>query len=276
MVHAIIMGTYNLHRIGHTSLLFSLATVLLLIGVIDDTPLKADEYDDAIKWTLEGEYNKSLEVCEEQLEAEKGFNEKWYLLGIKNCMLLGRYERAFEILQDGLGDRRVSGIKLYPVGHEVALYNNQPDLAQEYLDKSAPYISSVKWSNVSPENRVYLGDAALKLEVDPRVVLELFYDFGMKADPPLRESYVAAANLALMKEDYAVAESTVQQGLQHFPDDADLLFQWARALSGSSNDQMGDFLSKTLEANPNHAGAMLLFVDNSIDAENYEQARELL
>ena len=276
MVHAIIMGTFNLHRIRLTSVLLVWATALSILSTSFTPPLLADAYDDALNWTLEGEYTKSLEACEKQLEDENGFNEKWYLLGIKNCMLLGKYERAFEILQDGLDDRRVSGIKLYPVGHEVALYNDNPDLAQEYLDKSAPYINSVKWSNVSAENRVYLGQAALKLAVDPRVVLELFYDIGMKASPPLRESFVAAAELALLKEDYAVAESTVKQGLQYFPEDADLLFQWARALGGSGNNQMGDFLTRTLDANPNHTGALLMFIDNSIDAENYEQARELL
>ncbi|MBT5926386.1 MAG: tetratricopeptide repeat protein [Verrucomicrobia bacterium] len=270
------MGTFTLHRIRQTSVLLAWATALLILLTPATPSVHADAFDDALNWTLEGEYTKSFEICEEQLEEEKGFNEKWYLLGIKNCMLIGLYERAFEILQEGLEDRRVSGIKLYPIGHEVALYNNQPDLALEYLDKSAPYINSVKWSNVSPENRVYLGQAALKLDVDPRVVLELFFDFGMKATPPLRESFVAAAELALLKEDYAVTESTVQQGLQHFPEDADLLYLWARALGGSSNDQMGDFLTKTLDANPNHTGALLMFIDNSIDAENYEQARELL
>ncbi len=276
MVLEIIMGIFNEQRIQPLSTLLLKAALAFVLLTTSAQFIQADAYDDAINWTLEGNYAKSLEVCEEQLEDEKGFNEKWYLLGIKNCMILGKYERAFEILQDGLEDRRVSGIKLYPAGHEVALYNNEPDLAQEYLDKSAPYINSVKWSNVSPENRVYLGRAAIKLEVDPRVVLELFYDFGMKANPPLRDSFVAAAELALLKEDYAVAETTVQQGLQNFPEDADLLFLWAQALAGSGNDQMGDFLTKTLDANPNHTGALLMFVDNSIDAENYEQARELL
>jgi Tfp pilus assembly protein PilF len=53
-------------------------------------------------------------------------------------------------------------------------------------------------------------------------------------------------------------------------------FNGREPLGGSGNSQMGDFLTKTLEANPNHTGALLMFIDNSIDAENYEQARELL
>lgn len=270
------MGTLCHHRIRHANALLTIAAALCFHLFICTQSTSADAYDDAVGWNREGEYEKSLKVCEEQLEDSNAFNEKWYLLAIENAMQLGRYERAFEILQDGLEDRRVSGIKLYPAGHRVALFNNEPDLAQKYLDRSAPYINSIRYSRVNPENLAYLGDAALKLEVDPRVVLELFFDPGMKATPPLRASFLAAADLALKKEDYAVAENTVKQGLQHFPDDAELLFRWAQALAGSGNNQMGDMLTQTLEANPNHVGAMLMFVDNSIDAEDYDQARDLL
>ncbi|HAO68033.1 MAG TPA: hypothetical protein DCR17_15270, partial [Verrucomicrobiales bacterium] len=160
MVQANIMGTFNLNRIRLTSVLHVWAAVIPLLSTSFTPTLHADAYADALSESLKGEYTESLEACEEQLGDNQGFNEKWYLLGIENCMRLGHYERAFEILQEGLEDRRVSGIKLYPVGHEVALFNNKPDLAQEYLDKSAPYINSVKWSNVSAENRVYLGQAA--------------------------------------------------------------------------------------------------------------------
>lgn len=270
------MGTLFHHRIRHANALLTIAVTLCFHLFCFSQTSHADAYDDAIGWNREGEYEKSLNVCEEQLKDSNAFNEKWYLLGMENAMQLGRYERAFEILQDGLEDRRVSGIKLYPAGHRVALFNNKPDVAQEYLDRSAPYINSIRYSKVTPENLAYLGDAALKLDVDPRVVLELFFDPGMKASPPLRESFLAAADLALKKEDYAVAENTVKQGLQHFPDDAELLFRWAQALAGSGNNQMGEMLTKTLKANPNHVGAMLMFVDNSIDAEDYGQARDLL
>lgn len=275
-MHEIIMGTLFHQRIRHANALLIIATALCFHLSFFIEPTHADEYDDAVAWNREGEYAKSLEVCEEQLKDSNAFNEKWYLLGIDNTMQLGQYKRAFEILEDGLEDRRVSGIKLYPAGHRVALFNNEPELAQEYLDRSAPYINSIRYSRVNPENLVYLGEAALKLELDPRVVLELFFDPGIKATPPLRESFIAAADLALKKEDYAVAENTVKQGLQHFADDAELLFRWAQALAGSSNDQLGDMLTKTLESNPNHIGALLMFVDNSIDAEDYTQARELL
>ncbi len=237
--------------------------------------VRSDAFEEAQSLWLSGEYQECLDACQEELESNDSFKEKWYLLGIDAAMALGQYGTANSILEDGLEDRRVSGIKLFPAGHSVALFNNQQDIAAEYLEKSVPYINSVRYSNVAPDSLVYLGRAALILEVDPRVVLEVFYDAGMKASPPLRDSFLAAADLALEKEDYAVAENTVKEALVHFPDDADLLFRWAQALGGSGNDQMGQVLNQALEANPNHIDSLLSLVDHSIDAEDYQQADEI-
>ena len=238
--------------------------------------VRSDAFEEAQRLWLSGEYHECLDACQKELESNESFQEKWYLLGIDAAMALGQYGTANSILEDGLEDRRVSGIKLFPAGHPVALFNNQKDIAAEYLEKSVPYINSVRYSNVAPDSLVYLGRAALILEVDPRVVLEVFYDAGMKASPPLRDSFLAAADLALQKEDYAVAENTVKEALVHFPDDADLLFRWAQALGGSGNDQMGQVLNQALEANPNHIDSLLSLVDHSIDAEDYQQADEIV
>ena len=257
----------------HVLLRLSLACVLMTLSPPQS---QADAYEDAIALYLSGDYQKSLIICEDQLAEADSFKEKWYLLGIDAAMATGAYQKAQVILEDGLEDRRVSGIKLYPAGHRVALFNQQDQAAKDYLEKSVPYINSVRYSNVAADSLVYLGRAALKLEVDPRVVLEVFYDPGMKATPPLREAFLAAADLALEKEDYAVAESTTQQGLIHFPEDADLLYRWARALAGSGNDQMGPTLNRALESNPHHVPSMLMLVDHSIDAEQNDQAIEVL
>jgi len=238
--------------------------------------VRSDAFEEAQRLWLSGEYQECLDACQEELESNDSFKEKWYLLGIDAAMALGQYGTANSILEDGLEDRRVSGIKLFPAGHPVALFNNQQDIAAEYLEKSVPYINSVRYSNVAPDSLVHLGRAALILEVDPRVVLEVFYDAGMKASPPLRDSFLAAADLALEKEDYAVAENTVKEALVHFPEDADLLFRWAQALGGSGNVQMGQVLNQALEANPNHIDSLLSLVDHSIDAEDYQQADEIV
>ena len=265
---------YNLPRLSmHVLLRLSLACVLMTLSPPQS---QADAYEDAIALYLSGDYQKSMIICEDQLAEADSFKEKWYLLGIDAAMATGAYQKAQVILEDGLEDRRVSGIKLYPAGHRVALFNQQDQAAKDYLEKSVPYINSVRYSNVAADSLVYLGRAALKLEVDPRVVLEVFYDPGMKATPPLREAFLAAADLALEKEDYAVAESTTQQGLIHFPEDADLLYRWARALAGSGNDQMGPTLNRALESNLHHVPSMLMLVDHSIDAEQNDQAIEVL
>ena len=80
------MGTLFQSRIHHANALLTIAAALCF-QLFSFTPsTSADEYDDAIAWNREGKYEKSLNVCEGQLEDTNAFNEKWYLLGIENAM----------------------------------------------------------------------------------------------------------------------------------------------------------------------------------------------
>ena len=93
------------------------------------TDARSETFEEAQKLWLSGEYQECLDACQEELESNESFKEKWYLLGIDAAMVLGQYGTANSILEDGLEDRRVSGIKLFPAGHQVALFNNQQDIA---------------------------------------------------------------------------------------------------------------------------------------------------
>ena len=99
---------------------------------------RSDAFEEAQTLWLSGEYQECLDTCQEELESTEGFKERWYLLGIDAAMALGQYGTANSILEDGLEDRSVSGIKLFSAGHQVALFNNQQEIAAEYLEKSVP------------------------------------------------------------------------------------------------------------------------------------------
>ena len=64
---------------------------------------------------------------------------------------------------------------------------------------------------------VALGQAAVILGADPKLVLDNFYNPIKKSDPKLREVYIAIGNLALTKHDYALAGKSFQECLQKFP-----------------------------------------------------------
>jgi len=92
--------------------------------------VRSDAFEEAQRLWLSGEYHECLDACQKELESNESSQEKWYLLGIDAAMALGQYGTANSILEDGLEDRRVSGIKLFPAGHPVALFNNQKDHSQ--------------------------------------------------------------------------------------------------------------------------------------------------
>ncbi|HYR58103.1 MAG TPA: tetratricopeptide repeat protein, partial [Chthoniobacteraceae bacterium] len=107
-------------------------------------------------------------------------------------------------------------------------------------------------------------------------VLEQFYDPIRKAQPELRDSYLATGELALEKNDFALAAKNFNAAVKKFPDDPDAWFGLARAFDPSDSDAMIGALGKTFEFNPNHAGAWLLLADHHIDAEEYDEAAKAL
>ena len=63
----------------------------------------------------------------------------------------------------------------------------------------------------SPEDRVALGRFFLLRGADARRVLAQFYDVAIKQRPDLVEAYLASAELALDKQDDALAAATLRK-----------------------------------------------------------------
>ena len=96
------------------------------------------------------------------------------------------------------------------------------------------------------------------------------------ASPRSREVYLAIGELALDKHDFALAAKTFQEGLQHLPDDPDLLQGLARAYEPSQQALMVETAEAAIRRNSNHVASLLLLTDHAIDAEAYSDAAGLL
>src|SRR5207249_8789769 len=97
-----------------------------------------------------------------------------------------------------------------------------------------------------------------------------------KAEPRLRDVYLASGNLALEKHDFALAAKKFEAGLKELPDDPELHYGLARAYAPSVPALMIGSIEAALERNSNHIGCLLLLADHSIDAEDYAEAGKLL
>jgi tetratricopeptide (TPR) repeat protein len=160
------------------------------------------------------------------------------------------------------------------LGREVMRFQNRPAEADKYIEKINELAGTRGWAYRDTENLVALGKTALALGEEPRWVLEFFFDPGKKMDPPLRESILAAGDLALDKEDFAEAAATFREGLVHFEEDPDFLFGLAMAVASSDQEAMGDLIERTLDVNPRHISALLKLSDHYIDAEEFQLAED--
>jgi tetratricopeptide (TPR) repeat protein len=114
------------------------------------------------------------------------------------------------------------------------------------------------------------------LGLEPRLVLENCFRRAETMEPPLRDAFLDAGQLALDKHDFVLAANTYRSGLKKFPDDPDMEGGLAAAFQTGDPEQMLKALEAALAVNPRHIQSLLLLADHLIDAEQYDEAGKQL
>ena len=222
---------------------------------------------------LSGDYTSAIRVAEEAI-GERGRDEEWPILLMRSLLAVGRYPDADAALTNALPRYRYS-IRLRVLGVDVLNANGKPERARALLEEIND-LGSLNTRGYDVPAVVALGQAALLLGADPKLVLENFFDQAKKTDPKSRDAYLASGELALNKGDFAVASKIFNEALQKFPDDADTHFGLARAFQPSDRAEMLKELEAALSHNANHVPSLLLLADHAIDAEDDTVARKML
>lgn len=243
------------------------ATVFLCLVM----PLVAADF--AELWKT-GQYEDSLTFLEEIIDKEPR-EESWRTFQIENLLMLGRYPEAQRATVNTLS-RFPTSLTARLLGYQAFRFNNEPERANSMLREINYLASSRGWAYNDPTNLVALGRTALLLGADAGKVLENFYDPIREKNSDMRAVWLATADLALGKQDFALASETLLEALKKFPEDPDILERLARALSEDDRGEMLRFLEAALLINPRHVDALLLLTDHLIDAEDYAGAREHL
>ncbi len=222
---------------------------------------------------LSGKYKEVIEQCREAID-QRLRNEDWHLLLAKSLWITGQYPEAKEAI---VRAERVSyySIRTRLLGYQVCRSAGDLEKAQQLLDEINALGGSRRFGYETVD-LVALGEAAVILGADPKLVLDNFYTPVKRSDPNLREVYLAIGNLALQKHDYNLASKSFQEGLQKFKNDPDMLYGLAEALAPSERKDMLRAVEKVLEANENHIPARTLLVEHLVDAEAYEDAEKEL
>ena len=248
-----------------------LAAVFLLVCL---WPAAAADLSQARKLFLSGDYSECVRLSEQAIR-DRERDEEWPLLLMKSLLATGRYPEAQSALTNALSRHR-SSIRVLLLGCDVLTANGDTDRARALLDEINDRGGSSRGMYRDPPNLVALGQAALRMGAEPKLVLENFFDQAKKADPNLREAYLASGQLALDKEDYALAAKIFSEALKKFPADPDAHFGLARAYAPSARPLMLKSLEAALSYNASHVPALLLLADHAIDAEDYGLAGEML
>lgn len=249
-------------------------SVLAAAGLIGVSARAEAALDEAQKLFLTGDYPGCLAKCE-KAASEDFHAEDWALLHTSTLLTLGRYSQAEGVLSNGL-EHTSSSIRLRWIGIESARFAGQTNVARRRLDEINELVRSRPWAYREAADQVALGRLALLLRNDPKAVMERLYNPAQKADPELRDPWLASTELALEKHDFGLAAKTGSEGLKKLPEDPDLLCLVARAYEGSAPAKAQEMLKAALARNPRHFPTLLELADHAINAEEYEEAEKVL
>ncbi len=219
---------------------------------------------------LAGEYEEVVRQARRAVN-ERPRQEEWHLLLLEGLMSLGKYAEAHQALTNAL-DRSPRTLPLRWLARDVFQQSGLPEAAAEQASIIVQSASDRPWAYREPLDLVTVGRAMVALGADPKEILERIHLAARKVAPDLRETYLAAGELALAKHDAALAARQFDEGLKKFPTDPNLLAGRARAFLDGDRKEMAKSLEAALEANPRHIPSLLLLAEHRIDAEDYEAA----
>ena len=235
------------------------------------TSLPAAELADAWAKLRTGEYEDALAAADAGRKAEPR-EEGYWRVEIEALLALGRYDEAADLVQSGLRSSMRDSLRIRLIGVEAARLAGEAETAERLLQELNFLVKTRRTSAREVDRVVALGEAALLLGAEPRLVLDNFLKRGRESKPPVRDAFLATGRLALSKRDYALASRTFQQGLAAFPDDPDLWAGIAAAFIDGDRTKLVEYAEKALELNEHHAAARLLLAENQIDSEQFAEA----
>lgn len=259
--------------------------LLILIGL---APIainrNAQAQDEAVKEPMEleavealyqgGQYEKVLEETFIGRE-DQPWNERWWQIEARTLLTTGRYQDAYELLSEAVSVR-YSSIRLRLMIREAALYANDINMAESVLGDIDNIIRRGGRFSYDPESLVAIGDAAILLGIEPRIVLENFYKRAQDDENPVASAFLASGRLALTKDDFSLASKTFQNGLKHFPGNPELWHGLASSFVEGDRSKLLEYAEGALALNENHPGTRILLAQHLIDAEAFDEALEQL
>jgi len=232
---------------------------------------------DATEWFLQGEYEKVIKVSKAEIE-NRSREDTWTVLLVRALLETGQYSNAVVAFEQHQY-RFSSSMELRWYASEAAKLAGQTQNRSQILSQIAEYASSQSRRGAAlrnTTNTIFTGRAFLALGADPSQILKNLYEKAKKEAPKSPEIYLAIGELALAKEDFALAAKTFLDGLKADPKNPYLHLGAARAFAPSDRKECVTHLIQALDINPRMVQATVLMAEQMIDSEDYENADKAL
>jgi len=226
--------------------------------------------EEARELMAHGDYSAAITAAEQGMR-ESGQDADWALLRAEALAEVGRYQEGRDVLMQAIARFPVS-LQLRLAAYEAQRSVGAVDEAKKQLAEINRLGETRPWAYRSSGDQVTLARAALLAGKDPKPILGEILDPVRKVHPEFRDTWLVTGELALEKNDFALAAKTFKAAAKKFPEDPEVWFGIARAYAPSDLEEAGAAIEKTLKFNPNHVGAQLFIAERDIDEENYAGA----
>ena len=259
--------------VGQIFLACLLASFLLTVAA-PSAVTQAAELAECRDMLIHGDYQSCIEATHEAITKNR-YGESWPLVKAQAESAIGEFDTSLMTIANGL--RRYSwSIRLRWVARKAALRSGRAELADALLTEIRTLAKQFSWRYTDSEEIVILGQIDEMDGRDAREILDERFEKAKLRSRTSREPWLAIGQLALNKNDDALAADNFKAALEQFPDDPDFTSGLARAIASSDRQQAMLGIAAALKANPKHIPSLLFQVDGLIDAEQYDAAIELL
>jgi tetratricopeptide (TPR) repeat protein len=218
-----------------------------------------------------GQYDECINAASAQIG--KVYGEGYYIAKVKAELARGKYADATKTVEAGTKKYGWS-IALRWLGYEAYLHSDNTARAADMIKEIDQLFERQSWRFTDAEDLVVLGQVALLVGADPRIVLENFFDRAKKNAPNEPDGYLAAGKMALDKNDKGLAADLFNAAAKKFPTDVEVLFGLARSLTDTNAARSGELFDQILKQNPKHVPTILLQTDRLISSEQFDAAEK--
>lgn len=221
-----------------------------------------------------GQYAQCAELAGQEIE-KGSFSLEWRFLKLDSEMALGRYAEAAATLEEA---KKISSsnMRLLWLERDVLRFNGESAKADEVLAEIGARIERSSSTYRDLDTMIVIGKFFLEIGADPKQIRVDIYKQLQKRAPSYVGAYLASAELALAKNDYALAAEDYQKALQVDEDNPDVLYGLARSFESSDTEKADSYLQQALKVNPNHVASLLLVAENHLLAESYDKTKQVL